>query len=155
MAQHMEVPVSQLRHPGPKATGAPGDLIIPGVKQYILPGMPAPGGEYGHNSAPVQRLEKLIPQAHEVITSGIGGKVTWPEQGVQGATAMVKLADGTKVISKSQDTIRNDRDELAYYVSQAIGANAPAIARVTGHPRDILEDVAPGKMALRYIEDAV
>lgn len=133
----------------------PGDIIEPGVKQYVLPGMEALAvTEYGHRSAPVRALEQRIPEIQKAMAPGSNdGRVSWPEQGNQGSTAMVELPDGTRYISKTQSQRMNDRDELSYYVSQAIGSSAPAVARVPGNERDIVEDVVPGKTALSYAEE--
>jgi hypothetical protein len=135
----------------------PGEMITPGVKQYLLPGMPEPGTEYGQHSDPVKRLAALLPGAKQVIESQLSpdpasrtGNITWPDQGNQGAVAVVELPDGTKVITKSQDPVRNDREELSYYVSQAIGGGLPAVARDPANPRDIIEDYLPGDTLIRY-----
>jgi hypothetical protein len=130
----------------PPVPSPPGEMVTPRTKQYVFPGMPEPVAEYGHASAPVQRLRGAL-------TSGALGKGTmsWPSQGVQGETAVVKLPDGTEVVSKTQDAIRNDREELSSYVSQAIGAGAPAVARDPSDPRHILMSYVPGQTAMRYL----
>ena len=126
---------------------------------------PRPATENGKDSAPVQRLESLagtVDKAeakyqHDAIFRGAAGgntSVRTPDQGAQGAVKIVTLPDGTQILHKTykpEDADMPDRDELAYYVSHAIGANSPAVARIPGRPNEIVENVVPGETAARFL----
>jgi hypothetical protein len=121
-------------------------------KKDALLRKPEPVTDLGHASAPVQRLKALIPA---VLAAGRGARSDPGGQGVQGITRLVTLPDGTKVIHKqgvSKD--KADREELSYYVSQAIGAGAPALARIPDTDGlGEVQDVVPGKTAARLATD--
>lgn len=112
-----------------------------------------PAAEYGQNSQPVRELRKLFRDGS--LQRGEAKPEDQPEQGQQGDTEIVTLDDGSKVVFKSQEPERNDREELSYYVSQALGGKSglPPIARNPDDPWQLVERVVPGKVAARYIQD--
>lgn len=138
----------------------PGDIVAPGVKQLQLPGMEEITTPYGYNSKDAKRLRALMPQVNAILDAyregrplPKGAKIHTPHQGIQGQTSIITLPGGTKVISKTQDTTRQDREELAYYVSQAINGGLPAVARDPADPRHMIQDYVDGQMAERYAQE--
>ena len=113
-------------------------------------GSDIPVTEYGQGSAPVRELRKLFYDGS--LQRGEAKPEDQPQQGIQGDTEIVTLDDGSKVVFKSQEPERNDREELAYYVSQALGGRSglPPIARDPSTPWQIVERVVPGKVGERY-----
>ena len=140
---------------------APGTEIAPGVKQYMLPGTEKlqPTTEYGQNSPPVKELRSVITLGELERAKML--PEDQPEQGIQGVTRILTLPDYgegvRKVVVKDQAPERNDREELSYYVSQALGGGSglPTVVRYPGNPGRIVEDVVPGRPAARYAMDAV
>ncbi len=137
--------------PEPPSPNLPGDYIAPGIKQLVLPGMGDRVTEFGENSAPARKLRA------EISGGALkAGETHLPEGdvGQQADTAVVTLPDGVKVIHKTgQNRLRADREELSYYVSQAVGARAPAVARVPGTESDLVEDFVPGTIGSRYLDE--
>jgi hypothetical protein len=127
----------------------PGVYVAPGTKQLEFPGMPK--NDLGSNNPEVRRLAKLAstPEYERARARGHA-----PHQGNQGTVSILTMPDGTKVLQKVQysDT-RNDAEELSSYVSQVVGAGAPAVARHPDFPATTLvEDFVPGVMADEYVE---
>jgi hypothetical protein len=137
--------------PEPPRQTAPGVMVTTGVKQYLLPGMPQPGG-LGPSSPAVQHLEQIATPDQLAE-----GESMHPQQGVQGNVDIVTLPNGEKVVHKiyhSGYEEMADTDELAYYVAQAIGAPSPPIARVSGgDPAEEVMGFVPGTTAARYLGD--
>jgi len=148
------MPASVLRAAGRQAEPPPHLMDIHGT-QLWLPGMPARPivSEYGAGSAPVRRLEDMFTSG--VLSQAVDKPDDQPEQGMMGVTEIMTLPDGSKVLRKRQEAIYNDSEELAYYVSQALGGGSglPAVARNPNDPEEIIEDVVPGKVAWRYAEE--
>jgi hypothetical protein len=116
-----------------------------------------PPAEYGQNSAPVRKLRELFRNGE--IMNGDALDEDQPEQGKQGETEIVTLSDGSKVVFKSQVPERNDREELSYYVSQALDkatghdTGLPPVARNPDTPWEMVERVVPGKTGMRYVTE--
>lgn len=120
---------------------------------YRPPAEPAPFGRYSKAN---QDLRAKIPELRKVMqrwaeSSAGPSPVEWLGEGNEGATAIVTLPDGSKVISKGQDSTANDREELASYVAQVIGAPHPTIVRQPGAGRDIIETYQQGVPGSRYL----
>jgi len=132
--------------PPPKtpSPSPPGVMVAPGVKQYLLPGMPV-SSSVGHDSDPVRKLRKITVADLEK------GKYRDISNGIQGIVGIVTLPGGVRVVHKvylpgNEDM--TDADELSYYVSQVVGAGAPAVARpVGGKTGEIIMDFVPGDVA--------
>lgn len=137
------VPVSKLFRP--VTPSPPGVMVAPGVKQYLLPGMPSGGDD------PVSHLRQITENDLE------SGDVEIPHQGIQGSVEIVTLPSGEKVVHKKYVPgyeYMADADELSYRVSEAVGAGAPPVARPKdGEDGEIVMGFVPGVMAERYAEE--
>jgi hypothetical protein len=113
-----------------------------------------PASRFGQGSAEVRRLTAQVAELQDAWQD--------PEQpayGTQSNVAVRDLPDGTKMITKQidrgsgEDEEDLDREELAFYVSQAIGAGAPAIVRLPDSAvgakqiAGIAEEFVPGEVA--------
>jgi hypothetical protein len=129
----------------------PGVVLGPGIKQLIFPGMPEPEQDVGHTSAPVRKLLDEI--GNGALDEGESNEPDDP-RGQQAQTSIVTLPDGYKVVyKKGQPKSRADREELSYYVSQAIDGGAPPVARVPGTESDLVEGFIPGQTGNRFLQD--
>jgi hypothetical protein len=142
-----------LRKPSSSPVSPPG-VYQPGGKQLIFPDMPGPVADAGPNSPGVRRLQKLMPEVNKALEAGSSVDTPdYEDQGRQGTVSFVTLPDGTRILSKKQAPYHNDAEELSTYVSQVIGAGAPAVARDPDDDSHIIEDVVPGETAYRYTQD--
>jgi len=143
----MEEPAKQPTPP-PPSPSPPGVMVAPGVKQYLLPGMPSPPEEVGHNSPEVRKLQEITEDDLAM------GDSEDSSDGIQGTVEIVTLPSGEKVVHKkylSGYQSMPDADELSYYVSQVVGAGAPPVARLTdGEPDEIIMGFVPGEVAGNY-----
>lgn len=122
----------------------PGVMVAPGVKQYLLPGMPAAPDD----NPLLARLKKITPDELET------GEVEYPHQGIQGSVEIVTLSDGTKVVHKQYNSGYEDMadaDVLTSKISQVVGAGAPPVAEMGGPGSgEIVMGFVDGEMAEDY-----
>lgn len=129
----------------------PGQYVAPGQKQLYLPGTEKMPTGFGEQSPEVRKLRSKWDQALQAIDDG---NARWPEQGIQGDTAVVTLPGkrGKVVVKRNLRRDLADREELAGYVGQAIGMEHPPIVARTG-PTDLIEDYVSGKTAERFLAE--
>jgi hypothetical protein len=119
---------------------------------------PEPPAHPQHLS-PSQGMAELQREVADGLRKHSTSDPAQPDQGVQGHVEVLDLDDGHKVVDKSgmeQPTV--DREVLAYHISQAVGAGAPAVAQVQaahglfGDNGEIAEEFAPGEIFLNWID---
>lgn len=98
----------------------------------------------------VRHLYQQLPQVNEATRLG---RYDEPKaRHTQAQVHIVTLPGGGKVIDKRGENPEDlDREELASYIAQAIGAPAPAVYRAA--PDRALQEFVPGKVAIRYLTD--
>lgn len=135
--------------PRPPVQPRPGRRVVVAPSQF---GRGAP--EVRRLTAEVAQLPQSKPDAYH------------PSFGSQALVKIRDLPDGTKVVTKvtegyGEDAEGLDREELAFYVSQAIGAGVPAVVRLPDSRDEegdlqagIAEEFVPGTVGAEVLRDA-
>lgn len=104
--------------------------------------------EVGRGSPAARALGARVPEA---VHAGLDADQ--PSSGLQAATTVRVLADGTRAIVKSgEDEPGMDREELTAYVAQALGAGAPMVAREAERHGALIEEFEPGQLMARFVD---
>lgn len=106
-------------------------------------------GEVAWAAGRTARLQELEGE----VAKGLKGKpdADQPSQGQQSTVAVVDLDDDGRIIDKGglrRDVA--DREKLAYYLSEAVGAGAPEVVKVDDGK--VVEDFVPGTLLSSWMD---
>lgn len=123
------------------------DWLVKMAPRPPAPPVPVAPSQFGQGAPEVRRLTAELANLAQASPDK-----QQPTYGTQATVKVRDLPDGTKVVTKqvagySGESIEDlGREELAFYVSQAIGAGVPAVVRLPSSEtwEGIAEDFVPG-----------